>query len=169
MVDFGEIVIFGREPEDGDRRNSGAVQLLRAVQGRGCFEERVQRSAEESDLLAGDDGDGAFAESPESFLSLLTHAEGGVLPLKNVGYAGTAPGIVLNQFRLVGQPASIRRAGVELGNILEMKKVIEKEPGGMRNGRVGNAARAHRELRWQSGMGQQQPEMGLLRITTHVG
>ena len=63
VVDLGEIVIFGGEPENGDM----TITRLRGQprpgeRGRG-LERREQRSTEKADLLAGDDDSGACLQS----------------------------------------------------------------------------------------------------------
>ena len=58
LVDFGEVVIFGREPEDGDGADAALRERPGEFDGGERFEDRIERSAEEADLLAGDDGDG---------------------------------------------------------------------------------------------------------------
>ena len=51
VVSFGEVVVFRGEPEDGD-----TVRVLGAADDGSGFEEGEERSGEEGDLLAGDDG-----------------------------------------------------------------------------------------------------------------
>ena len=58
VVCFGEVVIFRGEPEDGD-----GASILGAAEDGGGFEEGVEGSGEEGDLLAGEDGAGPLAES----------------------------------------------------------------------------------------------------------
>jgi hypothetical protein len=55
MVDLGEVVVFSGQPEDGGVRRARRGCLARAGQGRGGFEGRKQRSAEQAHLLAGYD------------------------------------------------------------------------------------------------------------------
>ena len=62
MVDFGEVVVLGGQPENGGVRMAGGRCLSRARQRGGCFERRKQRSAEEADLLTGQNRAGTVAE-----------------------------------------------------------------------------------------------------------
>ena len=65
MIDFGEVVIFGGEPEDGNGIDAFARKFLCAGGGSDRFVETVGRPGEEAYLLAGYDGDGAFCEAIE--------------------------------------------------------------------------------------------------------
>ena len=62
MVDFGEVVIFSREPEDGGVRLAICSRVTGAGKGGGGLERGEERSAEEADLLAGDNDAGAGAK-----------------------------------------------------------------------------------------------------------
>jgi len=68
MVNFGEVVVFGGEPEDGD----GVVATRSEIGGEADdgerFVETVGGAGEEADLLPGDDGDGAGSEAVEIVL-----------------------------------------------------------------------------------------------------
>ena len=57
LIDFGEIVIFCREPEDRDRGNAFGGELPGQVNGGECFVKGVKRAGEKPNLLAGDDRD----------------------------------------------------------------------------------------------------------------
>ncbi len=63
MIDFGKVVIFAGQPEDGRVRTARGGSLPRARQRGGCFERRIQRPAEKSNLLAGHHRSGALPES----------------------------------------------------------------------------------------------------------
>ena len=65
MIDLGEIVIFGREPENRDGVGAAARGFLSAPDDRDGFVKGVRRTGKETDLLAGDDGDGARCETVE--------------------------------------------------------------------------------------------------------
>ena len=96
VVGFVEVVVFGGEPEDGD----GAGVFGFADGGRG-LEEREEGSAEESDLLAGDDGGGSLPEAGDVFESRGAGVEAAVLGFEQVGDAG-ADGRVLRGRRSIG-------------------------------------------------------------------
>jgi hypothetical protein len=63
LIDLGEVVVFGGEPEDGDVVDAGCGGGVRGAGdcGRG-LEQSKERAAEEADLLAGDDGAGSMAQ-----------------------------------------------------------------------------------------------------------
>ena len=58
VVGLGEVVVFSGEPEDGDR-----IRRLGPLDDGGSFVEGEKGSAEEGDLLAGDDGACTLAEA----------------------------------------------------------------------------------------------------------
>jgi hypothetical protein len=58
MVDFGEVVILGGQPEDRHGADAVVAQLAGESGGGQGLVDRVDGSAEQADLLAGDDGDG---------------------------------------------------------------------------------------------------------------
>ena len=62
VIDLGEIVVLAGEPENGGMRMTCSGGLAGASNG-GCgFERREERTAEEADLLAGENGSGAHGE-----------------------------------------------------------------------------------------------------------
>ena len=63
MIDFGKVVIFASQPEDGHMRTACGGSLPRARQRGSCFERRIQRPAEKSNLLPGHHRSGALPES----------------------------------------------------------------------------------------------------------
>ena len=128
VVGFVEVMVFGCEPEDGD--GSGVFGF--ADGGRG-LEEREKGSAEESDLLAGDDGRSSLTEAGDVFESRSAGAEGAVLGLEQIGDAG-ADGRVL---RGRGPLVAVGARGVEGRERLAALGVIEEEaaePGENRDG-----------------------------------
>ena len=58
MVGLGEVVILGSHPENGHGGNAGGGELAGEFDGGEGLIEGVAGTAEEADLLAGDDGDG---------------------------------------------------------------------------------------------------------------
>jgi len=102
LIDFGEVVVFAGQPEDGDvLAASGLGGVLRLADGGGGLEESEEGAAEQSDLLAGDDGGGsvleAFNISPDGAAAVGENGAGGVeavgLAEEGVGEAG-AVGLV---------------------------------------------------------------------------
>lgn len=88
MVDLGEVVVFGGQPEDRDVRGAGgAGGFGGAGDGGGGFEERKERTAEESDLLAGDDGAGSVAEEVD-----VREGGGGGVKGAGLGFEGVGKG-----------------------------------------------------------------------------
>ena len=65
MIDFGEVVIFSGQPEEGQMRVAGVGGLVCESDGCGCFMRSEERSGEHTDLLAGDDDVGSLAELGE--------------------------------------------------------------------------------------------------------
>jgi len=65
VVDFGEVVVFGGEPEDGNGVNTAASGVFGSARGTDGFVKGVCRAGEESDLLARDDRDGACRQTVE--------------------------------------------------------------------------------------------------------
>jgi len=55
MIDFGKIVILGREPKDRHSRDSARVQVLGQPRRRKGFVYGVRRTGEQSDLLTRED------------------------------------------------------------------------------------------------------------------
>ncbi len=76
-------MVFAGEPEDGDVRNAGSGGGLRgAGDGGGRLQECEQRSAEQPDLLAGDDGARSAAEPVDVGEGLGAGAEVAALALE---------------------------------------------------------------------------------------
>ena len=65
VVDFGEVVVFSGEPEDGHVGAAGGGGVAGAGERGGGLQGRIERTAEEAHLLAGDHGSGAGAEGVE--------------------------------------------------------------------------------------------------------
>ena len=62
MVNFGEVVVFRGQPEDGRMGMTGRRCLVNAGHGCGCLEGRKERPSEETHLLAGHHCSRAFAQ-----------------------------------------------------------------------------------------------------------
>ena len=75
MIDLGEIVIFAGEPEDGGVGMACGSGLAGASDGGSGFERGIERTAEQADLLAGEDRARALGECGERGL----RGGGGVL------------------------------------------------------------------------------------------
>ena len=58
MVDLGEVVILGGEPEDGHGGNAAGIEVGGEARGGERFIDGVTRAGEQPDLLSGDDGYG---------------------------------------------------------------------------------------------------------------
>ena len=127
MVDLVQVVIFGCEPKDRDRRDPGPNQFGSGIDRGSRFQERIERPTEESHLLACDGYDCALAEAFERLHGSRTRSKGLVLALKDFSHAGT-PGWVINNLpRLISQPGAIRRTGIELSYFVVMKKVVQEQ------------------------------------------
>ena len=66
VVDFGEVVVFAGEPEDGDGVTALGREFGGDADGGECFVERVSGAGEEAGLLAGNNGDGAHGKAVET-------------------------------------------------------------------------------------------------------
>ena len=55
VIDFGKIVILGRQPEDRHGRDSARVQILGQARRRERFINGVRRTRKQTDLLPGED------------------------------------------------------------------------------------------------------------------
>jgi hypothetical protein len=94
VVGFGEVVVLGGEPEDGD-----GVGRLSAPDDGGGLQECEEGSAEEGDLLTADDGSGALAEALDVGEGLCAEGRGvsvpeSVLFEELVGDGGAVGGIL---------------------------------------------------------------------------
>ncbi len=65
LIHFGEVVVLGGEPKDGNRVGAAARGLLGAADGGDGLVKGVGRAGEEADLLAGYDGRGARRQTVE--------------------------------------------------------------------------------------------------------
>ena len=138
VIGFGEVVIFGGEPEDGD-----GVRILGAADDGGGFEEGEEGSAEEGDLLAGDDGAhtpaselaGTPAPAPWRRRSMLARVLGGlvwvgkpaaILFEEKIGEGGAVGGILMGD----GISPGLRPRGgdEEGGKRFVARGVVEEEP-----------------------------------------
>ena len=97
MIDFGEIVILARKPEDGDRIDAATCYLFRAADGGECLVEGICRAREKPDLLAGDDGNGTRSESLEvarcGRIDLPARSEAAILLAQNFQDSSAHTGI----------------------------------------------------------------------------
>ncbi len=139
VVGFGEVVVFGGQPEDGDGAPTPASKLagdpgagvLGAADDGGGFEEGEEGSAKEGDLLAGDDGAGALAEALDVGLDFVAGDAGAVKPgfvlfAEEVGELGAVGWVLLGDF--VGPGGRPGGGGEEGGEGLVARGVVEEEP-----------------------------------------
>ena len=87
LIHFGQVVVLAGQPEDRHTVDAERLDLLRQGQRRSHFEERQQRSAEQSYLLAGDDGEGAVAQAFDIAQRDGRCSPGAVLLFQNGGHA----------------------------------------------------------------------------------
>ncbi len=97
MIDLGEIVILGREPENRNGVDAAARGFLRAADGRESLVKGVRGTGKETDLLAGHDRDGAGGETVEIVrgrgIELASRSESLVLLAQNFHDASARGGI----------------------------------------------------------------------------
>ena len=63
VMDLRQVVILGRQPEDGNRFGAAACCFLGDADRRDRFVKRVRGAGKKSGLLAGDDGHGPTGET----------------------------------------------------------------------------------------------------------
>jgi hypothetical protein len=117
VIDLGEIVIFGGEPEYRDGGDAASVEFPGDPDGRERFVNGIGRARKQANLLAGDDGDHAGAR--EFFERRIAVVQGG----QSADDIGTALvgkrkagglGGLFNRVEAVGTP------GVEILNLVEI-------------------------------------------------
>ncbi len=118
VIDFGKIVVFGGEPENGDGGCAASGQLSGEMRGADGFVDRIRGARKQADLLSGDDGDGSrFGEAAQCFaLAVLgaqsfDHGAAASVRIIDLGCgAGQRLGVVRvvfveasNAFKLIGE------------------------------------------------------------------
>jgi hypothetical protein len=139
VVGFGEVVIFGGQPEDGDGAPTAASKLagdpgigvLGAADDGGGFEEGEEGSAEEGDLLAGEDGAGSVAEALDVSSCFIGGGAGAVKPAvilfeEEVGECVAVGWVLLGD--VVGPGGRPGCGGEERGEGVVARGVVEEEP-----------------------------------------
>ena len=141
VIDFGEVVILGGEPEDGDGADARFGEAAGEADGGEGLVEGVGGAGEEADLLAGDDGDGVgeFELGDGRGFSVGAAEGGGERLAALVGDAGGGSGAA-DGFGVVGVVA------VEAGGALEVIEIVRKEGAGPRQFRMGDSKAVHAAL-----------------------
>ncbi len=159
LVDFVEVVIFGGEPEHRHAIDARLLHLLGERQRRRDLEQRHQRPAEQSHLLAGDHGESAFAQPLNVAQRRLRRSPGAVLLLQRVGDARLPFAILRHRFGERGDVLCVRRCREELANRGRIGKEVAEDAGGVRNGVERDAVGDHESL-----SGQQHRQEHIMRF-----
>ena len=86
MVDFGKVVIFRGEPENGNRFSAASAEFLCAANCGNRFVERKDGPGEQANLLAGNDRHRPGRKPVEILLSSAVRPEAVVLLAQNLGH-----------------------------------------------------------------------------------
>ena len=105
LIDFGQIVVFRRHPENRDTRNARTLHLFRQRQHRRSLEQRQQRPAKQSDLLPGHHREGAFPQPPNIVQRLFRSSPAAILLLQHIGNLSVNLGPVRHDRSSAPQPA----------------------------------------------------------------
>ena len=138
VVDFREVVILGRQPEDRDRVDAARRQIARELGRRERFVNRIRRTGEQADLLSCNHGH-------RSRLRQQGERRTVAVPLPQSRNQGGAPfraEIDLRRGRLVGRRI-MRIVRIKRANALGMIDQVQKKLGGMRKLEVRDAATFH--------------------------
>src|ERR1700674_3983266 len=109
MVDLGQIVILGRQPEHRDAVHSGRRRLFRQLDRGQRFEDRKERPAEETDLLPRNRRERSSLKPLNIGQSLGGGAPRAILPLENVANLAAARSIVGDALGFVLYPLGKNR------------------------------------------------------------
>src|SRR5579864_1199834 len=77
VVDFGQVMVFGRHPKDRNEVESATRHFIRDSRRGDGFVERERRPGEKADLLAREDRPGAVREALEIARSSCAQLVGG--------------------------------------------------------------------------------------------
>src|ERR1700692_820689 len=88
VVDLGQIMILGREPENRNAINASCCSLFLESDGVQRFENRKQRPAKKTDLLSGDSGQCASLEPINICQRFGGGTPGTILALENFDHLG---------------------------------------------------------------------------------
>ncbi len=147
LVDLGQIVVLGRQPEDRNAVHSVRRRLFRQFDRRQRFEDRKQRPAEETDLLPRNRRQRSAPEPVKVGQRLPRGAPRAILPLENLAHPGATRGVVNNARGLVLHPlGKDRRARIKSVDGRSVGKIIKKQACGVRNLCERQTLRLHRQL-----------------------
>src|SRR5205814_2633422 len=124
VIDFGQIMILGGEPENWDRINPAGGSFIREFDGSQGFVDRKHWPAEQPHLLSRQHGASAGAEASDIFQRAAGRTPIFVLTRQNVRHALTAMRIVLNARNLVGKP--VRKGGWAAVKLANARRICKK-------------------------------------------
>ena len=127
-------MVLGGEPENRNAFDTLLSGYVRQFDGSEGFENRKQRAAEQSDLLAGDRGGSAVAQATNVLQGLGRRAPSLVLTPKNGSHTLPASGIIVNSCNFVFHPlVEVWGSRIELLHSGVSGKKIGKERCSMRD------------------------------------
>src|SRR5713101_354902 len=104
MIDLGQIVILGRQPEDRDAVHSSHRRLFRQLDRGQRFEDREQRPTEECNLLPSNRRQCPSAKPFNIGQSLSRAATSAILAIQNFPRLAPARGVGISSLRFVYYP-----------------------------------------------------------------
>src|ERR1700675_618101 len=146
VVDLGQIMILGREPENRNAINASCCRLFRQFDCGQRFENRKQRPAKKTDLLSGDSGQCASLEPINICQRFGGGSPGTILALENFAHLGASRLVIPDLLGFVVHPlGKKRRTRIESANRWSVRKIIEEERCGVWDLLEGQTLRFH----WQ--------------------
>ena len=147
VTGFGQIMIFGRQPEDRHMRAAGGGGVFCFANRGRCFEDGKEWAAEERHLLAGHHCARAVTQPRDVFEDCVRRAEGAVLLFQQVAKSCTMSG---GKYRGRGHPLGGIRAGrVERRECLAALREVQEQPAKAGQKRDGITLGLHRRLLFQ--------------------
>lgn len=147
MIDLGQIVVLGSQPEHRNAVHSSRRSLFGKLDRRERLEDREQRPAKKTNLLPSN----RRQRSTPQTLNIRQRLSGGapcpVLPLKNLAHLAASRIVINHALRFVLNPLrKNRRPWIKTVNRRIVGKIIKKKTCGMRNLRKRQTLRFHRQL-----------------------
>ena len=144
VIDFGEIVIVSRQPEDGYSVHSRLGCFFRKLYCRKSLIDRKCRSTENTNLLPRYNGDGAFAKAIQIPQSLRRNIPRLILAFENCGNAFSAGIVVGYPNGLFFHPlCEIRGSGIKRLDFGGVGQEISEKAGRMWDLRKRKTVRLH--------------------------
>ncbi len=141
MIDLGEVVVLGSQPEQRHRRDPPGAQCAGSVHRRQGFVNRVRRARKQPDLLAGNDSHGSRLGQQ------IERLTGPVLGRQRLNQSRAAIVGIIQLVRGRGKRiAGVRIVPVESRHPVEMIGEVGKQRGSAREVGMADTSRFHVEL-----------------------